>query len=67
MTVRSGRPGVVTVRDRAYQIGEHLMFGEEGWANGNSFSLEKRPHAKVVPCWRFGISVEAMMAGAVRV
>jgi hypothetical protein len=42
------------------------MIGDEGCANGNSFGLERRPGARAVPCWKFGISIESMMAGALR-
>jgi hypothetical protein len=66
ITMRADRPGVVTVSYRACQIGERLMIGDEGCANGNSFGLERRPGARAVPCWKFGISIESMMAGALR-
>lgn len=42
------------------------MFGDDaGHANGNSFNLAVRDRpGRRVPCWKFGISIESMMAGA---
>lgn len=42
------------------------MLGHDGGvANGNSFELLVRDlPGRRVPCWKFGISIQAMMAGA---